>query len=141
MQLRKNAKVELLRQVPLFAQCSKRELETIAGIADEVEVGEATELTTQGDRGREFGVIVDGTASVTGDGKQVASLGAGDFFGEIALVSDIPRTATVKATSPVRLLVVSARDFRRLMRESPAVQNKVLQALAHRVAELSARHA
>jgi CRP/FNR family transcriptional regulator, cyclic AMP receptor protein len=141
MQLRKNAKVELLRQVPLFAQCSKRELETIAGIADEVEVGEATELTTQGDRGREFGVIVDGTASVTGDGKQVASLGAGDFFGEIALVSDIPRTATVKATSPVRLLVVSARDFRRLMRESPAVQNKVLQALAHRVAELSTRHA
>jgi CRP/FNR family cyclic AMP-dependent transcriptional regulator len=139
MQLRKNAKVELLRQVPLFSQCSKRELETVAQIADEVSVDEGTELTRQGDRGREFGVIVDGSASVSADGNQIAALDAGDFFGEIALVSDIPRTATVTATSPVRLLVVSARDFRRLMRESPAVQNKVLQALAHRVAELSTR--
>lgn len=140
MQLRKNAKVELLKQVPLFSQCSKRELETIASIADEVMIDEGTKLTRQGDRGREFGVIVDGDASVSADGNPIASLGAGDFFGEIALVSDIPRTATVTATSEVRLLVVSARDFRRLMRESPAVQNKVLQALAHRVAELSTRH-
>jgi|SRR5215216_5499869 CRP/FNR family cyclic AMP-dependent transcriptional regulator len=139
MQLRKNAKVDLLRQVPLFAQCSKRELEMVAGIADEVEVDEGTKLTQQGDRGREFGVIVDGSASVSADGNQIAALGAGDFFGEIALVSDIPRTATVTATSPIRLLVVNARDFRRLMRESPGVQNKVLQALAHRVAELSTR--
>jgi CRP/FNR family transcriptional regulator, cyclic AMP receptor protein len=139
MQLRKNAKVDLLRQVPLFAQCSKRELETVASIADEVAIDEGTKLTRQGDRGREFGVIVDGSASVSADGNEIAALGAGDFFGEIALVSDIPRTATVTATSPVRLLVVSARDFRRLMRESPGVQNKVLQALAHRVAELSTR--
>jgi len=139
VQLRKNAKVELLRSVPLFSQCSKRELETIAGIADEVDIGEATELTKQGDRGREFGVIVEGSASVAADGKEIASLRSGDFFGEIALISDVPRTATVTATSPVRLLVLSARDFRRLMRESPAVQNKVLQALAHRVAELSTR--
>jgi CRP/FNR family cyclic AMP-dependent transcriptional regulator len=139
MQLRKNAKVDLLRQVPLFAQCSKRELEMVAGIADEVEVDEGTKLTQQGDRGREFGVIVDGSASVSADGNEIAKLRAGDFFGEIALVSDIPRTATVTATSPIQLLVVSARDFRRLMRESPGVQNKVLQALAHRVAELSTR--
>jgi len=141
MQLRKNAKVELLRKVPLFSQCSKRELEMIAGIADEVTVDDGTELTRQGDRGREFGVIVDGDAAVSADGKKISSLGAGDFFGEIALVSDIPRTATVKATTRVDLLVVSARDFRRLMRESPGVQAKVLQALAHRVAELSTRTA
>jgi CRP-like cAMP-binding protein len=139
MRLRKNTKVDMLRAVPLFSQCSKRELEMIAAIADEVPLDGGTTLTTQGDRGREFAVIVEGTASVTADGKQIAELGPGDFFGEIALVSDIPRTATVTATSDVDLLLVTARDFRRLMRESPGVQNKVLQALAHRVAELSTR--
>jgi CRP/FNR family transcriptional regulator, cyclic AMP receptor protein len=139
MRLRKNTKVDMLRAVPLFSQCSKRELEMIAAIADEVPLDGGTTLTKQGDRGREFAVIVEGTASVTADGKQIAELGPGDFFGEIALVSDIPRTATVTATSDVDLLLVTARDFRRLMRESPGVQNKVLQALAHRVAELSTR--
>jgi CRP/FNR family cyclic AMP-dependent transcriptional regulator len=139
MRLRKNTKVDMLRAVLLFSQCSKRELEMIAAIADEVPLDGGTTLTKQGDRGREFAVIVEGTASVTADGKQIAELGPGDFFGEIALVSDIPRTATVTATSDVDLLLVTARDFRRLMRESPGVQNKVLQALAHRVAELSTR--
>ena len=131
----------MLRDVPLFSQCSKRELEMIAGIADEIALEEGTDLTKQGDRGREFGIIVQGSASVTADGKEIATLDQGDFFGEIALVSDIPRTATVTATAPVDVLLVTARDFRRLMRESPGVQTKVLQALAHRVAELSTRGA
>jgi len=141
VRLRKNAKVDMLRDVPLFSQCSKRELEMIAGIADEIALEEGTDLTKQGDRGREFGIIVQGSASVTADGKEIATLDRGDFFGEIALVSDIPRTATVTATAPVDVLLVTARDFRRLMRESPGVQTKVLQALAHRVAELSTRGA
>jgi len=141
VRLRKNAKVDMLRDVPLFSQCSKRELEMIAGIADEIALEEGTDLTKQGDRGREFGIIVQGSASVTADGKEIATLDQGDFFGEIALVSDIPRTATVTATAPVDVLLVTARDFRRLMRESPGVQTKVLQALAHRVAELSTRGA
>ena len=136
MKLRKDAKIERIRGVPLFSHCSKKELEAIARIADEVPLDEGVEMTKQGARGHEFGIIVDGTASVTANGNQLATLGPGDFFGEIALVSDVPRTATVTATSPVRLLVITARDFRQLMRQSPDVQNKVLQALAHRVVHL-----
>jgi CRP/FNR family transcriptional regulator, cyclic AMP receptor protein len=136
VKLRKDAKIERIRTVPLFAHCSKKELESIARIADEVPLEEGAQMTKQGARGHEFGIIVEGTASVTANGTQLATLGPGDFFGEIALISDVPRTATVTATSPVRLLVITARDFRQLMRQSPDVQNKVLQALAHRVVKL-----
>jgi CRP/FNR family transcriptional regulator, cyclic AMP receptor protein len=136
VKLRKDAKIERIRAVPLFSHCSKKELESIARIADEVPLEEGALMTKQGARGHEFGVIINGTANVIANGTQLATLGPGDFFGEIALVSDVPRTATITATSPVRLLVITARDFRQLMRQSPDVQNKVLQALAHRVVRL-----
>jgi CRP/FNR family transcriptional regulator, cyclic AMP receptor protein len=71
---------------------------------------------------------------VVKDGKRINSLGRGDFFGEIALVHHAPRTATVKATSPVRALVVTERNFKRLLDESPEIQRKVLAALAERLA-------
>lgn len=134
MRLRKDAKTELLRQVPLFASCSKKELAAISGIADEIDLKEGKELTRQGSPGREFFVLVEGTADVVKDGKKVNSLEGGDFFGEIALVHQAPRTATVTATSPVRALVVTERDFKRLLEESPEIQRKVLEALAERLA-------
>ena len=134
MRLRKDAKTELLRQVPLFASCSKKELAAISGIADEIDLKEGKELTRQGSPGREFFVLVEGTADVVKDGKKVNSLEGGDFFGEIALVHHAPRTATVTATSPVRALVVTERDFKRLLEESPEIQRKVLEALAERLA-------
>jgi CRP/FNR family transcriptional regulator, cyclic AMP receptor protein len=132
--LRKNAKTELIRGVPLFAHCSKRELAEVAGIADEIDLREGKELTREGAPGREFFVLVEGTADVVKNGRKVNTLGAGDFFGEIALVHQTPRTATVKATSPVRALVVTERSFRRLLEEMPEIQRKVLAALAERVA-------
>ena len=132
--LRKNAKTELISRVPLFAHCSKRELSEVAGIADEIDLREGKELTKQGAPGREFFVLVEGTADVVKNGRKINSLGAGDFFGEIALVHQSPRTATVKATSPVRALVVTERNFRRLLQEMPEIQRKVLAALAERVA-------
>ena len=92
------------------------------------------ELTQQGKPGREFFVLVDGTADVLKNNRRVATLKAGDFFGEIALVSDEPRTATVRASSPVRALVVTERNFKRLLDEQPEIQRKVLTALAERVA-------
>jgi CRP-like cAMP-binding protein len=134
MQLRKDAKVELLRRIPLFAQCSKRDLGAISGIADEIDLKQGKELTLQGRPGREFFVLVDGTADVIKNDRKVNSLKAGDFFGEVALVHDAPRTATVKASSAVRALVITERNFKRLLDEQPEIQRKVLTALAERVA-------
>jgi CRP/FNR family cyclic AMP-dependent transcriptional regulator len=132
--LRRNAKTDLISHVPLFAHCSKRELAEVAGIADEIDLREGKELTREGAPGREFFVLVEGTADVIRDGQTINSLGAGDFFGEIALVHHSPRTATVKATSPVRALVITERNFKRLLEEMPEIQRKVLLALAERVA-------
>jgi len=132
--LRRNEKVELIKKVPLFAGCSKGELEQIAQIADEIDLAEGKEMTREGSRGREFFVLLEGDAEVTKDGSSINKLGSGDFFGEIALVSDSPRTATVTATSPVRALVITDRSFRRLLDEQPEIQRKVLVALAERLA-------
>jgi len=134
VKLRRDAKTELISRVPLFAHCSKRELSAVAGIADEIDLREGKELTREGAPGREFLVLVEGTADVLKNGRKINSLKSGDFFGEIALVHKLPRTATVKATSPVRALVVTERNFRRLLDESPEIQRKVLVALAERLA-------
>ena len=133
MRLHKDAKVDLLKGVPLFAGCSKADLQRIASLADELDLGAGATLIREGERGREFLVIVDGTVRVTKRGKKVRDLGSGDFIGEIALVSDVPRTATVTATSPVRLLVVTDRAFRGLIEEMPSIATKVLQSLGERL--------
>jgi CRP-like cAMP-binding protein len=91
-------------------------------------------MTKQGSRGREFFVLLEGEADVTKDGRSINKLGPGDFFGEIALVSDSPRTATVTATSPVRALVITDRSFKRLLDDQPEFQRKVLVELAERLA-------
>ena len=132
--LRRNEKVEVIKRVPLFAGCSKGELEQIAQIADEIDLAEGKEMTREGSRGREFFVLLEGDADVTKGGSSINKLGPGDFFGEIALISDSPRTATVTATSPVRALVITDRSFRRLLDEQPEIQRKVLMALAERLA-------
>lgn len=137
MRLRKDAKIELLKSVPLFARCSKKELAAIAQIADEIDLADGKQLTKEGSRGREFFVLVEGSAEVKRKRRKIGTLGAGDFLGEIALVTKVPRTATVTTTSPVRALVVSEQNFRRLLERSPDVQIKVLEALAERVAASS----
>jgi CRP-like cAMP-binding protein len=131
--LRRDKKIELIRHVPLFAHCSKSELGSIALLADEIDMPEGKVLTTEGAAGREFFVLVEGTAEVRRKGRKINTMSSGDFFGEIALVSNRPRTATVTATSPMRLLVVTDRAFRELMRKMPSIQSKVLAALAERV--------
>ena len=135
MPLRKDAKLELLRRVPLFAGCSKRELSEISTLADELSLPPGTKLIGEGKLGHEFFVLVDGDVDVRRKGRKVASMSGGSFFGEMALLSSRPRNATVTATSPVRVLVVHEQAFRRLLRDSPGIQLKVLQALADRVAE------
>src|SRR6266568_4625129 len=111
MRLRKNAKIELLRNVPLFSRCTKRELAAIAAEAAELTLRQGKELTRQGERGQEFVVIVDGSAEVIKNGQPINRLGPGDFLGEIALISGAPRTATVATSSPTRILVLTDRAF------------------------------
>ena len=90
MTLRKNAKIELIKNVPLFSRCSKRELEAVAAEADELTLPEGTALATQNARGSEFVVIIDGSADVRKNGRRIGRLGSGDFLGEIALISGAP---------------------------------------------------
>jgi CRP/FNR family transcriptional regulator, cyclic AMP receptor protein len=134
MALRKNAKVELIKGVPLFSELGKRELNELASIADEIDLREGKELTVEGQPGREFFVIIEGDAVVRRGDREINHLGAGDFFGEIALVDDRPRTATVVAETPVRTLVITDRAFRTLLDRSPEIESKVMSARAARLA-------
>jgi CRP-like cAMP-binding protein len=132
--LRRDAKVELLKRVPLFAGCSKSELRELAKTADELDIREGTVLTREGRTGKEFFVLIDGTANVTKGGTKVAELKAGDWFGEIALITDSPRTATVTATSPGDILVITDRRFRSVVETMPSIALKVLSRVGERLA-------
>jgi CRP-like cAMP-binding protein len=131
--LRKNSKVELLKRVPLFARCSRHELDVISKVADEMDFKEGKQLAKEGAAGREFFVIVEGTAEVTRGRKKLRMLSDGDFFGEISLITKLPRTASVTTVSPMRALVVTDRSFRRMLEQSPSIQSKVLEALGERL--------
>ena len=134
MALRRDAKVELLKSTPLFAGCSKNELRELAKTADELDLREGTVLTREGRPGREFFVLIEGTAQVTKKGKTIAELGPGDWLGEIALITDSPRTATVTATSPVDVLVITDRRFRSVVETMPSIALKVLARVGERLA-------
>jgi CRP-like cAMP-binding protein len=131
--LRKNAKIELLRRVPLFAGCSRAELAQIALLSSELTLQAGRKLMKEGEQGKEFIVLVEGRAEVRRKGRRLRELSDGDFLGEISLVADIPRTATVTALTPVTVLLVTARDFRTLLRKVPSLQPKVIYALSMRL--------
>ena len=132
MRLRQDAKVGLLLKVPLFARCSKRELAAIAALASEVNLPAGHTLIREGAQAFSFFVLVEGTADVDQNDRVIATLGPGDFMGELALLLRRPRTATVTLTSPARLLAVSAHNFRTLLERSPQLQFKLLETLAER---------
>jgi CRP/FNR family transcriptional regulator, cyclic AMP receptor protein len=134
VRLSKDSKVAAMARVPLFCRLSKGDLARIARLADEVDLPQGKKLTREGSRGREFFVLLEGSADVKRQGQRIATMRGGDFFGEIALVTDVPRTATVTTTSPVRALVITDRAFRELLRDSPPIQGKVLEAVASRLA-------
>ena len=134
MRLRKDNKRELIKSIPIFSHCSRKELDALSKEFDEIDVPAGRVLTTQGEPGREFVVLVQGTAEVTKDGRRVNMLAAGDFLGEIALLSGGPRTATVTTTSDADLLILNSRSFARLTKEVPSLQTSVLRALSDRLA-------
>jgi cAMP-dependent protein kinase regulator len=130
-----DTKVDALAKAPLFAALSRQELGELAKASEDLEVGEGKTLTREGDLGREFFVIVEGDVSVTQDGNEIRRLGAGDFFGEIALIYDnARRTATVTAASPLRFFVLTRQSFRSLLEHQPEIEEKVMAALEERLA-------
>ena len=138
MRAGKSSKIELIKKVPLFSKLSAKNLREVAGVADEIDLPAGKTLTKEGERGREFFVLLEGNADVRQKGSMISTLGPGDFLGEIALVTKLPRTATVTTTSPVRALVITDRDFNGLLMRSPQIGQGVLQALGERLApELS----
>jgi len=132
--LPRNAKIELLKKVPLFSGCSKAELRELAMVADELDLRRGRTLVREGRPGREFFILLDGTVRVSRKGRKLNDLAAGDWFGEIALLTDTPRTATVTATSPIRVLVITDRAFRRVVEWMPSIALKVLATVGQRLA-------
>jgi ATP-binding cassette subfamily B protein len=131
---RRDAKVKLISHVPLFQGCSQPELARVAGIMIQLDEPEGKVLIRQGEPGRDFFVLAEGTAEVRKGNRRVSTLGPGDFAGEIALLTNAPRTATVRTTSPVSVLRVTSKGFAALLETSPAIRRKVHKALADRVA-------
>ncbi len=130
-----NAKLDLLRSVPLFSGCSQDELVEISAISDEIDFPAGKRLIVDGqDAVSEFFVIVEGEATVTRGGREVATLGPGDWAGEIALISDIPRTAGVTASTPIVVLIITRGAFSALLRDSPTIAQKVLASVGARLA-------
>lgn len=126
-----------LAQVPIFSECTKRELAIIARAAKEVSHREGTVVAREGERGIGLFLILEGHASVTIGGKTKAKLGPGDFFGEVALLDGGPRTATVTALSPLRLVGITGWVFRGLLMEHPSIALKTLEAVAGRLRSVS----
>jgi CRP/FNR family transcriptional regulator len=128
--LHRNAKVDVLRRVPLFSACSKRQLEAVAGIADEIDLPAGKTLIREGERGREVFVLLEGEAEVTQGLHAIRTLGPGDFFGEIALISNTARTESVVAATPVRALVITDRAFRTMLESMTEIHTRVMLALS-----------
>ena len=122
-----------LAEIPLFASLSKREREQIARAADEVEVEAGKHLAEQGQFAYEFMAIEEGTADVLKDGEKLRELGPGDFFGEIGLLEAERRTATVVATSHMRLIVIFGPNLRSLEREMPELSAQLRRAIRERL--------
>lgn len=140
MGLSKKQRSSLLQSVWLFEQCSARELAQLDSVLTEVAVPMGRDLARQGDDGREFVIIVEGKAEVRRDGTHIATLGAGDFFGEMALLDKQPRAATVTTVEPSRILVMAVSAFSALVRAMPSVDRKMLIVLAQRLRDVETRY-
>lgn len=131
-------KLELLKKVPLLAGLDRHGLEEVGRLADEVTLPAGRVAARQGASADEFFVIIDGTVSIDHDGQHARDLGPGDFFGELALLGKVPRTATATCATPCRLLVLGHREFHTLLSDFPTIQGAVLEAVAKRIARLEA---
>jgi CRP/FNR family cyclic AMP-dependent transcriptional regulator len=130
---RDRASIEHLKQIALFSACTTKELELIDAATTELRFPAGETLARQGENGHEFMVMVEGTARVEIGGRSVATIGPGDFFGEIALLDGGPRTATVIAETDLVAEVIGQREFAGLVEDSPHLAKKLLVGLARRL--------
>jgi CRP-like cAMP-binding protein len=135
----RSAYVVYLSRVPMFSKCSDQQLERLASNTAERAASDGEAIVREGDAGDEFFVIADGAADVTRGGRAVATLGPGDFFGELALLDPAPRDATVTASAPSNLLVLSRATFTNALDDLPALRDAVLHGMARRIHEFDAR--
>jgi CRP-like cAMP-binding protein len=133
MRLSRGRKVDLLRTIPLFSECSRAELDAVARVTDELALPEGRVLMRQGARGRELVVLVEGDVAIVRDDEQIAVKSGGDFLGELALVTGRPRTATATALTDLRVLVLDGLSFDRLLRDVPTIGLKIMRAVAERL--------
>jgi CRP-like cAMP-binding protein len=134
---RQDTKVQALKRSPLFVGLSRKQLAQVAKLTDDLDVPPGTALCKEGSLGREFFVIIEGQADVTRGKKRVSTLGPGDFFGEVALLEQLRRTATVTARTGLKFFVVSERTFKSLLETDPEIERKILRALARRLASMT----
>ena len=132
----KDTKLALLREVELFSHCRKTDLVRIAALVDEIEAPKGKTLTREGEPGWEFFVVAEGRATARRGRQTVGTIGPGSFIGEMSLVDQGPRTATVTADTDMHLLVLSSRSFSQLLDEVPDVRRRILSAMAERLREL-----
>jgi CRP-like cAMP-binding protein len=131
-----DAKVERLRQIPLFKSCNPHALADIARLADEVDVADGYTLIREGTFGEQFILIIDGHVRIDRGGRTVRVMGPGEFLGEIALIDKGRTTATATTEGPAKLFIVGHAAFNSLLYESPAILLEIMTALANRIRQL-----
>jgi CRP/FNR family cyclic AMP-dependent transcriptional regulator len=139
MMTRRDAYIDHLQRVPLFSACSRDELRKVSRRTTDIPVTAGHVLVNEGERGLEFFVIVGGRATVSRQGRTVGELGPGDFFGELSLLIDSPRNATVTALTPMEAIVLSRKEFDAALAEAPRMTRRIMAGMAGRLAEFDAR--
>ena len=127
---------ERLANVPLFANLDKKHLRQISSLATPIDVAEGKSLTREGDIGHEFIIVLEGEAEVRVGDEVVATRGPGDYFGEIALIANRPRTATVTAKTPMKLEVIGRREFQTMLHDNPGIATELLGVTADRLHDI-----
>lgn len=136
---RDKQRIDALKAIPMFEELSNKDLDRLSRMMTPLSVSAGKKLVSQGDIGREAIIIESGTASVVSNGEKIADLGPGDFFGEMSLISDMPRNADVEATSDMEVLVMSSSEFSSVLDSDPSVAVTILRTVVDRLVANEAR--
>ena len=133
---RRSSYLEHLARVPLFSDCTKQELQRLARRTTDITIDPGQAIIKEGRTGFEFFVVVDGKAEVSRKGKAVGQVGPGDFFGELALLDNAPRDATITALTPMEVIVLTRAEFNAALAEAPGMTRKLMTGMARRLRQL-----